>query len=370
VTVNPFVIDIKQALLDDLADRLERARIAPAAQGLTWSAGVSAEYLAGLLHYWRTSYDWRAAEAELNRRNQVLVDVEGTTIHAVHERSQSADAQPVLLLHGWPDSFVRYHRVVPLLSDRYHVVVPSLPGYGFSDPAPVDGRRAADLMAGLMRELGYERFAVAGGDVGAGVASNLARRHPGSVTSLYVTEVGYPTGQEDFSTLSAAETEFANFIQQWWFQEGGYAVLQSTKPYAVAAGLNDSPVALAAWILSFLNTGAHDNDVEATVGGRDALLTMMMIPWLTQTSVTAALGYQLEAAAAWDPSAQPAGMVQTPTALTVYRRDAQFPREWAERSHNVQRYTRMDVGGHLAPMEVPEVYAADLLDWLDHPGAR
>jgi pimeloyl-ACP methyl ester carboxylesterase len=363
----PFTINIDQSVLDDLHHRLVNARWSPAMRGSGWDNGVDIEYLVELVDAWARGYSWRQHETELNQLNQVMIELDGGDLHAVHLRHDREDAPVVVLLHGWPDSFYRFAQVAPLLREHYHVVAPSLPGFGFTTMAPRTNAGAADAVASAMAELGYDRYAVAGGDIGAGVASELARRHPDRVTSLYLTEVGYPTGQEDVSTFSPAEADFAQFIQRWWYAEGAYAMLQSSKPYVASVAHNDSPAGLLSWIVSFLNTGAEDHDVEAAVGGRDALLTLATITWVTQTAGTMAECYRLEAATQWSQTAPPA-RIETPTALTVYARDAQFPREWAERTHHIQRYQHTDRGGHLAPLEIPEIYAADLLQALEELG--
>jgi pimeloyl-ACP methyl ester carboxylesterase len=364
----PFTIHIDEAVLDDLRERLTNTRWAPSMRGSGWDNGVDVDHLAELVDAWAHDYSWREQESELNRLTQVMVDVDGDDLHAVHLRSDREDAPAVVLLHGWPDSFYRFARVAPLLREHYHVVAPSLPGFGFTTLAARTNAEAADAVAQAMVELGYGRYAVVGGDVGAGVASELARRHPGRVTSLYLTEVGYPTGQEDLSTFSPAEADFAQFIQTWWYAEGAYAMLQSSKPYVASVAHNDSPAGLLSWIVSFLNTGAQDHDVEATVGGRDALLTLATITWVTQSAGTMAEVYRLEAATQWSQAGPPT-RIETLTALTIYARDAQFPREWAERTHHIKRYQHIEEGGHLAPLEIPETYAADVIRALHELGS-
>jgi pimeloyl-ACP methyl ester carboxylesterase len=221
----------------------------------------------------------------------------------------------------------------------------------------------ADLWARLMSDvLGYERFAAAGGDVGSGVTKELALRHPVLVRALHLTDVGYPTGQESNPPLSAEEQEFAQFIQGWWFSEGAYAMLQMTKPQALAVGLNDSPAGLASWVLSFVNTGAAEHQVEAAFGGRDELLTNLMIYWVTETAGSAAQMYLEDAQAGWSQEAgqQATARSTAPAGIALFPREAQFPRAWAERSLNVQRFVTMPRGGHFAALEEQELFVEEL----------
>ena len=368
----PFTIAIPQATLDDLQDRLARTRWPDAADGADWSAGTSLDGLKALVDYWRHGYDWRAQEAALNALPQFKVAIDGVEIHFLHLKSQAADATPIILTHGWPDSFHRFHKILPMLTDperyggaagdAFDVVVPSIPGFGFSDRRAMSSGAVADLWAALMTDvLGYPRFAAAGGDIGSNVTKALASRHPDKVTAIHLTDVGYPVGREYDPPLSDAEQAFAGFIEGWWFMEGAYAMVQMTKPQSLAFGLNDSPAGWAAWVLSFIKTGAGDTDVEAAFGGRDALLTNLMIYWVTQTAGSAARMYLEDARASWAEAggSQP-GPSSPPAGIALFPREAQFPREWAERSVNVRRFATLPRGGHFAPLEEPELFVADL----------
>jgi pimeloyl-ACP methyl ester carboxylesterase len=369
MNIQPFTINLHQSILDDLRDRLERTRLPDQPDGADWSLGVNLEELKSLMAYWQTGYDWRKHEADLNRLPQFTAQVDGVNIHFVHLRGRGPNPKPLLLTHGWPDSFQRFEKVISRLTDpaqhggkaedSFDVIVPSIFGFGFSERRSMTSAAVADLWAKLMTDvLGYERFGAAGGDIGSGVTKELALRHPQLLTGIHLTDVGYPTGQEDFSTLSEAEQQFAQFIQGWWFQEGAYAMLHMSKPQAVAVGLNDSPAGLAAWMLSFINTGADSHKVEAAFGGRDALLTNLTIYWATQTAGSAARMYLEDARASY--GAEPEKRSQVPAGIALFPREAQFPQEWAERSVNVQRFTEMPRGGHFAALEEPELFAQDI----------
>lgn len=369
--IKPFKINVSQADLDDLQERLARTRWTDEVEGVGWDYGTSLSYMKELTDYWQHQYDWRQHEAELNKLAQFKTVVDGIGLHFIHERGQGPNPTPLILSHGWPDSFYRFHKIIPMLTDpekyggkaedSFDVIVPSIPGFGFSDRKAMPSSAVADLWAKLMTNvLGYERFAAAGGDVGSRITTALALQHPNVVTAIHLTDVGYPTGQED--SMTEAEQQFAGFIQGWWFSEGAYAMVHMTKPQTLAFGLNDSPVGWAAWVVSFINTGARENLIEEAFGGRDELLTNIMIYWVTQTAGSAARSYLEEARASYGHEAgpQPEPRSDVPASIALFPREAQFPREWAERSLNVQRFTKMPRGGHFAALEEPELFASDL----------
>jgi len=380
MSATPFKISIPDAVLEDLRERLARTRWPDEAENSGWSMGTNCGYMRELADYWQREYDWRKHEAELNKLAQFKVDIDGVGIHFVHERGKGRHPTPLILTHGWPDSFYRFHKVIPMLTDpesyggkaedSFDVVVPSIPGFGFSDRKSMPSSAVAGLWAKLMTDvLGYQRFAAAGGDIGSNVTKALARQHPELLTAIHLVDVGYPSGQEDFSTMTQAEREFAAFSQRWWFTEGAYNMLQSTKPQTLAYGLNDSPVGLASWIVSFVDSGAQDHQVEEAFGGRDELLTNIMIYWATQTAGSAARFYLEEARATYahEGGPQPEGRSDVPASVALFPRGAQFPRDWAERTLNVQRFTKMPRGGHFAALEEPELFADDLREsfrWL------
>jgi pimeloyl-ACP methyl ester carboxylesterase len=289
----PYEITVAQELLDDLQERLEQTRWADDVKNVGWNYGTDPQYLQELVSYWQDSFDWRMAETGLNEFRHFTLETGDTSLHFIHEKSDKAGATPLLLLHGWPDSFYRFYKVIPKLKGEYDLVIPSLPGFGFSERKAMSSDAAAELVAGLMNELGYQTFAVAGGDIGSVVARALAVTHPKSVSAIHLTDVGFPTGQEDPSKMSDAEREFAGFIQRWWYTEGAYAMIQGTKPQTVAQALNDSPAGLAGWIIEKFYTwsGCKTNEDLESRFSKDELLTNVMIYWVTQTANTAARTY-------------------------------------------------------------------------------
>jgi pimeloyl-ACP methyl ester carboxylesterase len=375
MSVQSFQINVPQAVLDDLQKRLARTRWTDEVAGVGWDYGTNLSYMKELTDYWQHQYDWRKHEAELNKLAQFKTVVDGIGLHFIHERGKGPNPTPIILTHGWPDSFYRFHKIIPMLTDpekyggkaedSFDVIVPSIPGFGFSDRKAMTSRAVADLWAKLMTDvLGYERFTAAGGDVGSNVTKALALQHPNIVSAIHLTDVGYPTGQED--SMTEAEQQFASFIQGWWFSEGAYAMIHMTKPQTLAYGLNDSPVGWAAWVVSFINTGAKENLVEAAFGGKDELLTNIMIYWVTQTIGSAARMYLEDAQASYtqEGGPKPEPRSEVPAGVALFPREAQFPHEWAERSLNVQHFTKMPRGGHFAALEEPELFVKDLQEFF------
>ena len=361
--VTEFKVAIPQQVLDDLKTRLQNTRWPGEAEGSGWNFGTNETYLKDLVNYWLTRYDWRKQEAALNKYPQYIAEVKGVKIHFQYIKGKGKNARPLVLTHGWPDSYYRFHKIIPLLTEgeqSFDLVIPSIPGFGFSDKVAINNESVADLWKILMTEnLGYEKFYAAGGDVGMGVTKALAAKYPDVVAGVHFTDVGYPMGQEDPATMTEAEKQFAQFVQQWWYSEGAYAMVHATKPQSLAYGLNDSPAGLAGWILSFGSSGASHDLIEQAFGGKDELLTNVMIYWVTQTIATSVRMYKAEALAQWGGS-KPLQKTAVPAGVAVFPREAQFPKEWAERFVNVVSFRKMKEGGHFAALEVPDIFAGEL----------
>jgi pimeloyl-ACP methyl ester carboxylesterase len=374
MSIRPFRIAVPQAALDDLRERLARTRWIDDAEQSGWTYGVDLGYMKELAAHWQQGYDWRAHEVALNGFAQFKADVDGVGIHFIHERCKGPNPTPLLLLHGFPDSFYRYHKVIERLTDpakfggdpatAFDVIVPSIPGTGFSDPVTMDDDANADLFAKLMTQaLGYERFISAGGDHGAIITQSLARRYPQLLIGIHLTDVGYPDQNTDFSTLSPAEIEMAQWVQQWFMEEGiGVNMIMATKPQTLAYGLNDSPVGLAAWIISYSSSGQRGKAEFKTRFGADELLTNVMIYWVTQTIHTAARSYFANAHVARGGTL--AKSVSVPAAVAHCPYDPPLPREWAARQVNLVHFTDFPRGGHFMAWEEPELYAKDLQDFV------
>jgi pimeloyl-ACP methyl ester carboxylesterase len=362
MTLHPFKVAIPQADLDTLYTRLQQTRWPDEADGSEWMMGASLHYMKELIDYWQHAYDWRLHEVQMNALPQFTTLIEGTRLHFVHVKSQNPQAVPLLLVHGWPDSFYRFHKIIPLLTDAFDLIVPSIPGFGFSDRKTLTSAAVAKLIATLMADtLGYKDFMACGGDVGGGIVKTLAARYPNLVKAIYLTDVGYPNGSEDRATMTEAEQEFSNTTRRWVMTQGAYLMLQQSKPQTLAYALNDSPVALAAWIVSMIQSQAEDNKIDEAFGGRDALLTNIMIYWLTETAGSAARIYTLNGQAM---SSQPEPKSIVPAGIALFPREIPFPQEWAERTLNVQHYEKMPRGGHFAALEEPTLFAGKLREFF------
>ena len=347
---------VSQAVLDDLRARLRAYRRIELPAGFGWERGVDGDYLAELIAYWADSYDWREHEAPLLALPWTLTRRgTDTPIRAIHQQSVDAHAAVVLLLHGWPDSVLRFQKILPMLPEA-HLVVPALPGFPFA-PAGAGGGlsapAAADAIAAAMAELGYERYVVSAGDVGCDVAEALAARNPESVAALHLTDVSqYRYLVDPPRNVTESERAYMRHGHRWQDTEGGYMHMQRTKPHTVAVGLGDSPAGLAAWIVEKLRSWTDcAGDVE-TVFTRDELLT-----WITAYWVSGAIGTSFTPYA--ESGSARAARIEIPTAFTIFPKDlVNAPREFAARFFDVRSWREEAHGGHFAAWECPAEYVA------------
>jgi pimeloyl-ACP methyl ester carboxylesterase len=371
--IRPFRIDIPHAQLDDLADRLARTRWAPQLPGDHWTRGVPVAYLRDLADYWRSAYDWRKHEAELNAHPQFTTAIDGQTVHFLHVRSPEPDALPLILTHGWPGSIVEFLDVVGPLSDprshgadpatAFDLVIPSLPGFGFS-PAPTDAgwntRRVALAFAELMARLGYRRYGAQGGDLGAFVSPDLGRVDADHVVGVHVNSatVGFiPFGDvpdDDLATFTDPERQRYERMRSFLSDGNAYFQMQATRPQTLAYALTDSPVGQLAWIMEKFAEWSHGDGVPEDVIDRDRMLTNAMLYWLTGSAGTAAnMYYENMHADGWPtPSA-------TPTGVAVFAEDVSI-RRYSEQLNTITRWTEFDRGGHFAALEAPDLFVDDV----------
>ncbi|MFE6932954.1 epoxide hydrolase family protein [Streptomyces sp. NPDC057699] len=369
----PFLQRTAPAALEDLRTRLRATRWPDAPEDAGWSLGTDLDQLRELVAHWAERFDWPAQEAALARLPRFRVPLGGLGIHFVHAKAvaPAGPVLPLVLSHGWPDSFWRYSKVIPLLTDpgahgadpadAFDVVVPDMPGFGYSDrPAgrPLDSIAVAGLWAELMTVLGYERFGAAGGDVGSHVSRYLALDHPDRVVAVHRTDGGLPVFTGDPADLTPEERTWMEDVAAWSGTEGAYAAIHRTKPQTAAFGLNDSPAGLAAWIVEKLRAWSDcGGDVERSFT-KDEILTNITLYWLTGTIGSSMRMYSANAAI---PPAQLARRVEVPSGFSIFAGDiVRPPRAWLERTTHMVRMTEPPRGGHFAAFEEPEIYAEEL----------
>ncbi len=374
-TVTPFRIEIPQCDLDDLRDRLAATRWPTDLAGVGWARGVPLAYLRELAEYWRTAYDWRKHEARLNEIPQFTTEIDGQRVHFLHIRSPRPDALPLILTHGWPGSIVEFLDLIGPLSDpaahggdpadAFHLVIPSLPGFGLSGPTRETGwntGRVAAAWAQLMHRLGYDRYGAQGGDLGALVAPELGRAATGQVTGVHVNAASFgfiPFGQvsaEERASLTPAEQARLDVLAEFTDDQSGYFKLSATRPQTLAYALTDSPVGQLAWLVEkFKEWTFPAAELPEVAIDRDVLLTNVMLYWLTGTGGSAAqFYYENMHAHSWHT--EPA---TTPTGVAVFAQDLPI-RRYAERGNTITHWSEFDRGGHFAALEAPDLLIADI----------
>lgn len=371
--VRPFRIEISDTDLNDLQNRLGHARWPAELPDVGWSRGVPVGYLEDLVDHWRTSYDWRAQEATLNVYPQYTTTIDGQNIHFIHVRSPDADALPLIVTHGFPGSVAEFLDVIGPLSDprghggdpsdAFHLVIPALPGFGFSGPARQPGwttQRAARAWAGLMRQLGYQRYGAQGGDLGALLSPELGHIDPEGVVGIHVNAatVGFiPFGgvdEAELARLTDVERARIQRMQAFLGDGNGYFQMHATRPQTIAYSLTDSPVGQLAWIVDKFHDWVHGPLDEAV--SRDQILTNVMFYWLTRTAGSAANIYyeNMHAQPSWarEPS-------KTPIGVAAFAEDISI-RRYGEQSNNIVHWSDFDRGGHFAAMEAPDLFIEDV----------
>lgn len=361
-----FNIDIPTAIIADLRARLKAARLPDQIDGTGWQYGTDTAYLRELLSYWATDFDWAAQQKHLNTFDHFIAEVDGLKLHFVHARSKHAAAIPLLMLHGWPSSFVQMLDIIPKLTDppdgapAFDVVAVSLPGYGFSEIPRKPGMSPA-AMAPYMHKLmtgvlGYPRYGMRSSDLGAGVAGTMALQYPGAIVGSHTGGTN-PWLQGDIpKNLTPAEQKFVTDAQSWMQQEMAYAQLHASKPQTLAAALNDSPAGLAAWIVEKFHKWTDNNGRIESAIGRDALLTNLTIYWATET-INSSMRLYYEAVRSpggW-------GRPSVPVGYLMPKHDMfETPKSWIERQGPVAHWTEAAKGGHFMEWEQPDIVAADL----------
>ncbi|WP_406873222.1 epoxide hydrolase family protein [Aminobacter sp. P9b] len=362
--ITPFKIAIPEAELTELQVRLANTRLANEIPGVGWSYGMASDFVTRAIERLKNGFDWRAEEAAINSHPQFVTEIDGQTIHFLHVKSPAANAVPLLLLHGWPSSFVEFLGAIgPLTAAGFDLVIPSLPGFGFSGPTREAGwndDRIANAMLELMSRLGYRRFGVQGGDAGAIIAPAIGRAAPDRVIGVHVNAatMGFiplgPIEPSEIASFSDAEKSRLQRLQQFMAERFGFNALQSSRPQTLAYGITDSPAGLISWLGDmFAGFGDSPDAVE-----QDTFLTNVLVYWFTGT---AASSIRLYYENAHDPEAwSPKPNSGVPTGVAVFARDEVAIRRYGEEGNTIVRWTELASGGHFAAMEVPEVWAGEV----------
>jgi pimeloyl-ACP methyl ester carboxylesterase len=364
--IRPFRVEVPAEVLDDLRDRLARTRWPDQIPGSGWGYGTDLAYLQDLCTYWRNDFDWRAQEDRFNRWPHFLTDIDGQQIHFIHARSDNPNALPLIVTHGWPGSVAEFLDIIEPLREDFHVVVPSLPGYGWSGPTTEPGwdvHRVAQAWQTLMARLGYDRYGAQGGDWGAMVSARLAAIDPEHMVGLHSNMLlAFP---DDASGIELTESEIADLVWVGEFMKTGsaYQEIQGKNPQTLGYGLTDSPAGLAGWIVEkFLvwtdNEGSPDDAVT-----RDQLLTNLTLYWVTKTINSSIRLYcESQRTDRFGPTGE---YITVPTAAAVFPKEMfRIPEAYAKSRFNLVRYNRFDRGGHFAALEEPNLLVQDVREFF------
>lgn len=370
--ITPFKVNIRENVLTDLKDRLANTRWPDEISDSGWNYGTNRSYLKELASYWQHTFDWRKTEAKINAYPNFFAEINGYKVHFIHVKGKGKRSIPLIITHGWPGSFLEMYQMIPLLTDNndlsFDLVIPSVIGFGFSDKATrpgCDSSFVAELWHQLMLQLGYSRYGAQGGDIGAGVSTWLALKHPESLLGLHLNYIpsSYQPYLQPGEPLSEEVKKFQQFASTWEAKEGAYASVHSTKPITLAYGLNDSPVGLCAWILEKFNSWSdHQRNIENSFT-KDELLANITLYWITQ-SIHSSMRIYLENSKnplvfrEKDFVKGPVGFAQFPKELPTP------PRSYIEKGYNIRQWTSMPSGGHFAAAEEPQLLANDIISFF------
>ncbi|NKB31774.1 MAG: alpha/beta fold hydrolase [Pseudomonadales bacterium] len=379
--ITPFEISISDEDLLDLQQRLQRTRLPDQLDNVSWEYGTDLDYMREILGYWQDGFDWREQERQLNQFDQFKTEIDGLSMHFIHQRSNNSDAIPLMIVHGWPGSVSEFTQIIgPLtdpvahggnVSDSFHVIAPSLPGFGFSDAASEPGyspERIALVLADLMERIGYQQYAIAGGDWGAIINRHLANHYPDRLIGMHSNMIlaGPPADEEQRSNVTDAEDNSRRTRQAYMANEVAYQQIQGTKPQTLGYGLNDSPMGLAAWIIEKFHgwtdmpqgaDGYLDNHFN-----KDQLLTNVSIYWFTN-SITSSTRIYYENRNT--PAQKEMGFIDVPTGAAIFPAELFIvPRAWAEAAYDLRHWSVMEEGGHFAALEKPDLYLNDVREFF------
>jgi len=364
-----FKVAVPDADVEDLRSRLRGTRWPVAWPSTSWEAGTDIAELQRLVQYWASDYDWRAQETAINALPHQVADIDGTEVHFLRFDGEHPDALPLVVTHGWPSTFLEVVELAQRLAepsrhggraeDAFTVIVPSLPGFGFSPQRPSLPPRLSnhEIWHRLMtEELGFERYAAHGGDLGAGVTTMLGQAYPEAVVGIHLLAVADPV-EVDPASVTSDEQAYLDAVATWFAQDGAYEHQQMTRPVTLGYGLSDSPAGLLAWLVEKYRAWTDSDGVLSRRFSDDFVLTQASLYWFTNSISTSFRPYYEYA----HGMRQPLEAVTVPTALAVFPRDlSQPPRSWAERTYNLTRYIRMPRGGHFAAHEEPQLLGDDI----------
>jgi pimeloyl-ACP methyl ester carboxylesterase len=366
MTIAPFRVDVPEAELTELRERLERTRWPQREPVDDWSQGVPLGYLQELCEYWAHGYDWRATEARLNELAQFRTEIDGLGIHFIHVRSRDPDALALILTHGWPGSIVEFLKVIGPLSEIFHVVCPSLPGYGFSDKPVQPGwgiDRIARAWIELMARLGYERYGAQGSDWGTSISTSIAQQDPGRVVGIHLTPPLAPPDPATLDDLTESERAALDAIEHSAEWDSGYSRMHATRPQTIGYSLVDSPAGLCAWIVEKLRAWTDCDGHPENALTRDEMLDDVMLYWLPRTGASSARLYweSIRQVDEWI-SGTATDTVTVPTGCSIFPKELQRPsRRWAERRFlDIRYWSEPERGGHFAAFEQPELFVDEV----------
>ena len=381
--MQPFVLNIESNILEDISVRLKATRLPEDFGNQDWRYGTERSYLGGLLEYWINDYDWKKTEEEINSYPNFICEINDIPIHFLFVKGSGGSAKPLLLTHGWPWTFWDYKKIIrPLTNpeefggleeDAFDVIIPSLPGFGFSTPLKKTGinfSNTADLWISLMQDvLGYEKFFAHGGDWGGLVTLQLGHKYSQFVPAVHTHTIinldffdTPPPSEEDFDE-NEKKYYFKN--QEFWEEGHGYFQIQATKPQTLSYAINDSPIGLCAWLIEKRKSWSDCNDDIESIFSKDDLINTTMIYWLSESFGTSARYYYEAAHNLWSPAHTRQPIVESATGFSVFEGDIIFrPRKLMEKSNNLKHWKVFKTGGHFAPMEQPEILVNEIRDFF------
>jgi len=370
--IKNFEVKIEQKILDDLKLRIKNTRWPDEIEGSNWDYGASLSYMKELVDYWLYDFDWRKTENEINKYENYIAGIDGYDVHFLHIKGKGEKSVPIIITHGWPGSFLEMMKIIPLLSENskftFDLVIPSMPGFGFSQKLNHTGGNVsfmADIWLRLMRELGYEKFGVQGGDFGAGVSAFISLKYPDNVIGMHLNYIpgNYHPELADGEELTEEENNFIKSEAEWFLKEGGYSHQQNTKPLTLAYGLNDSPAGLCAWIIEKMYGWAECKGNIENVFTKDELLSNVTLYWVTETIHSSMRLYNENRRSPLRLGKN--SFINVPVGIARFKSEEPFPPgKYIRIGFNIQHWSDFSEGGHFPAMEKPELLAKDIIDFF------